>query len=458
MALTSEEIDLLNKLRARVNKQHRNDELLLRYYQGRQRVEQLGMAIPPEMRRFLVITNWCRTVVDTINDRQQVRWLILPGEETADPKLRAIWDANNLSAHVSMFNADRMIFGRAFMSVGTNEDDPDLPLVRVESPRQMAAIIDTRKERIEAAARFYRKDGDRGSQARATLFKPNETIQVERGPEGKWIEVDRDNHKLGAVPIVMHLNRRLSGSWSGESQMTDIIPVVDSAARSLTNLQFAQEAHGVPRMWIAGVRKEDFVDERGKPIPQYEAYFDAIHTIANAAGKVGQLTAADLKNFETSMNVYRTEASVNTGFPGRFFGLNTTNPPAEGAIRADEAKLIRSVEAQNEQVGMSLGWVGALAMRFVTGEWVKGNRVRVEWYDPATPTVAQRMDAVTKAVGSDILSREGAWDELGWSEPRKEKERGYFSRQAAEQAAVSVDPIGAALLRDAGVIAPVAGA
>ncbi|KAB2807003.1 phage portal protein [Pimelobacter simplex] len=129
-----------------------------------------------------------------------------------------------------------MIFGRAFMSVGTNEDDPDLPLVRVESPRQMAAIIDTRKERIEAAARFYRKDGDRGSQARATLFKPNETIQVERGPEGKWIEVDRDDHKLGAVPIVMHLNRRLSGSWSGESQMTDIIPVVDSAARSLTNL------------------------------------------------------------------------------------------------------------------------------------------------------------------------------------------------------------------------------
>nr|WP_254070124.1 hypothetical protein [Pimelobacter simplex] len=105
MALTSEEIDLLNKLRARVNKQHRNDELLLRYYQGRQRVEQLGMAIPPEMRRFLVITNWCRTVVDTINDRQQVRWLILPGKETADPKLRAIWDANNLSAHVSMFNA-----------------------------------------------------------------------------------------------------------------------------------------------------------------------------------------------------------------------------------------------------------------------------------------------------------------------------------------------------------------
>jgi hypothetical protein len=85
------------------------------------------MAIPPAMRRFLVITNWCRTVVDTINDRQQVRSLILPGEETADPQLRAIWDANNLSAHLAMFNRDRMIYGRAFMSVGPNEDNPTCP-------------------------------------------------------------------------------------------------------------------------------------------------------------------------------------------------------------------------------------------------------------------------------------------------------------------------------------------
>lgn len=431
MALSANEIDLLGRLRARVGQQRKNDELLLRYYQGRQRVEQLGMAIPPEMRRFLVIANWCRTLVDTINDRQQVRWLILPGEETADPRLRAIWDANNLSAHMAMFNMDRMIFGRSFMSVGANEDDPDLPLMRVESPRQMAAIVDTRKETIAAAARFYRRDGDKSHMGRATLYLPDATIQVER-EGGKWVEVDRDDHDLGAVPIVMHLNRRLSGEWVGESQMSDMIPLVDSAARSLTNLQFAQEAHGIPAIGATGVAKGDFLDEQGKLIPQFEAYFDAIKTLTNADAKWFQFTAADLKNFETALNVYRTEASVATGFPGRFFGLNTTNPPGEGAIRADEAKLIRSVESQNEQVGMTLGWAAALAMRFSTGEWVTGNRVRVEWFDPATPTVAQRMDAIAKAVAQGILSREGAWDELGWSEARKAKERTYFAEQRAD--------------------------
>jgi hypothetical protein len=118
---------------------------MLRYYQGQQRVEQLGMAIPPNMRRFLVIAELAARRRRHV-DRQNVRSLILPGEETADPQLRAIWDASNLDAHVKMFNRDRMIYGRAFMSVGANEDDPSLPLVRVESPREMTALVDVRRE------------------------------------------------------------------------------------------------------------------------------------------------------------------------------------------------------------------------------------------------------------------------------------------------------------------------
>lgn len=442
MALTPSEKALIGSLKADLDGRSLDDELLLRYYLGRQRLEQLGMAIPPAMRRFVVIANWGRTVVDTTNDRQQVRSLILPGEETADPVLRQIWDANNLDAHVAMFNRDRMIYGRGFLSVGANEDNPELPYVRVESPREMVARIDRRKEIITAAARFY-GGGTDGLAANVTLYTPDATVWVEREAGGtEWVEVDRDNHKLGVVPVVMHLNRRMSGSWSGESALTDIIPLVDSAARSLTNLQFAQEAHGVPRMWMAGVKKEDFVDAEGQPIPQFEAYFDAIHTITDAAGKVGQLTAADLKNFQTALEIYGTQASIVTGFPARYFGLLPTNPPTEGAIRADEATLIRSVEAQNLEVGITLGWAGALMYRFATGNVISGNQVRTDWFDPATPTVSQREDALAKRKAAGVLSREGYWDELGWSEARKAKERAYFEAEA-------LDPVTARLLADA---------
>ena len=432
MALTPSEVALIDELALEWSKTAARDELLLRYYLGQQRVEQLGMAIPPKMRQFLVIANWCRTQVDTIKDRQQVRSLILPGEETADPQLRAIWDANNMSSHVAMFNLDCMIYGRSFLSVGTNEMNASLPLVRVESPREMVAKVDVRREEMLAAARFYGSTEADAGPTNVTLYLPNQTVWVAKNSNGRWAEVDRDVHNLGAVPVVMHLNRRMSGGWRGESQMTDLIPLVDSAARSLTNLQFAQEAHGIPRMYMTGVTKGDFTDAEGKPIPQFEAYFDAIHMLTKADSKIGQLSAADLKNFETALGVYGRQASIVTGFPARYFGIITSNPPAEGAIRADEASLTRGVEAQNEQVGTTLGWGGALALRFATGEWVEGNRVRVDWFDPSTPTVSQREDALAKRRAAGVLSREGYWDELGWSEARKAKERAYFAAEASD--------------------------
>jgi hypothetical protein len=449
VALTPVELDLIQRHLLRLNENSSADELLLRYYKGVQRLKQLGMAIPPDMRRFLVIANWCRTVVDTTNSRQQVRSLTLPGEEEADPRLRAIWNASGMTAHVSMFNIDRMVYGRSFMSVGTNEKDRALPLVRVESPREMTAFIDPRSEEITSACRFSGwEDGISGTvpmgdmfqtwpsytnPTKITLYQRDETVAAVL-VNGSWEEADRDDHQLGRVPVVMHLNRRMSGSWLGESQMSDVIPLSDSAARSLTNLQFAQEAHGIPRMYMTGVAKGDFVGADGKPIPQFEAYFDAIHTVTNAQGKVGQLDAADLKNFETAVTLYGKQASIVTGFPARYFGVVTANPPAEGAIHAEESMLNRSVEEQNEQLGDSLGQVGGLALRLATGEWPEGGTVQVDWFDPATPTVSQREDALAKRRAAGVLSREGYWDELGWSEPRKAKEREYLRKEALELA------------------------
>ena len=446
MALSSEESAVLDKLYAVHQATYADDELMLDYYLGQQRVEQLGLAIPPSLRRFLVVVNWPRVLVDTIERRQNVRSLILPSEETADPQLREIWDANNLDAELTLFNTDRLVYGRAFMSVGANEDDPELPLIHVESPREMAAIIDQRKRTITAAARFYGSgdDGDlgitvKGSPTLAVLYLPNSTVWVERSAHGgEWVEVDRNDHQLGRVPVVMHLNRRRSGSWEGESELRDIIPLTDSAARTLTNLQFSIESHGIPRMWMTGVSKGDFVNPDGSQKPVWEAYFNAIHTLTSEDAKVGQLDAADVSNFEAAVSMYGKQAATVTGFPARYFGLHTTNPPAEGAIRADEAQLVETVERHNTAVGTTLGWAAAIARRIVTGEWVPGNRIRVDWQDPATPTVAQREDALSKRRAAGVLSREGYWDELGWSEARKAKERAYFE---AEQIS---DPIVAA--------------
>lgn len=441
MALSLAEVALIERHKALYDKNQNSDELMLRYYLGRQRLEQLTllrMVVPPSMREFTTIANWSRVLVDTKDSRQQVRALILPGEDKADPQLRAILDATNFDAHLSMFNRDRMIYGRAFMSVGSNEANESLPLIRVESPREMTAIVDVRTEVMRSACRFYGTDENGSGPTNVTLLLPNETIWVARDAKsGRWGEVDRDVHNLGVVPVIMHLNRRRSGGWVGESELTDLIPIVDAAAANLTFMQFAQAAHGAPRIYMTGVAKGDFIDKDGKPIPQFEAYWNALHTLTNPQAKMGQIPAADLKNFETAMDIYGRQASILTGFPARYFGLATVNPPSEGSIRADESQLVRSVESDNVQLGISVGWVGALALRFASGEWVQGNKVRSDFHDPATPTVAQREDALSKRKAQGVLSVRGYMTELGWSEARIQQELDWLAEEASSDPVIA---------------------
>ncbi len=438
MALTPDEVTLIEKHRINLAANSMQDELNARYFDGEQRIQQLGMAVPPSFRRFLLVANWPGMYVEAVESRQDVRAMILPDTTEADPQLTNIWDANNLDADLSMFLQDRYVFGRSFLSVGSNEDDPGAPLVHVESPREMTAMVDVRKRRMTSACRFY---GSQDSSitpttnlgpTNITLYLPDQTVWVEQDEStGRWTEVDRDQHRLGRVPVTMSLCRRRSGAWQGRSLMERVTGITDAAARALTNLQFASEAHGVPQRYALGVSQGDFVDQQGNPLPAWEAYFNAIWANKNPNIKVGQFDASDLKNFETQLSLYGKLAGSVTGLPLRYFGLSTTNPPSADAIRAEEMQFVKFVERQNAQVGSVLGWTAALAMRFATNEWVDGSRIGVEWQDPATPTIAQREDALMKRRSAGVLSRQGYWDELGWSPQRKAKEQQYLDEEMA---------------------------
>lgn len=453
MAVTPKEIEVLDELYAQRSANWRVDEKHERYYKLIHTLVQLGMAIPPSMRDFVVMANWARVIVRTISSRQRVRGLYLPGEEKTDAQLRQIWNDNNMSSQMKRLRKDRYVFGRAFISAGRKEVGSDAPLLRVESPRQVEAKVDNRTATLVAAARFFAPtpahvpDGLARSltptePTHITLMMPDYTKQftLERG---RWHEIANQVHGLGTVPMIMDLNEQMSGPIVGESELTDIIPLMDAAARSLTNLQFAQEAHGIPRMWMSGVDKKDFLDPvTGEMIPMFEAYFDAIHMLKDAGARVGQLTAADLKNFETALNIYGKQASTVYGFPARYFGIQGSIPATEGAVIADEIQLVNTVEDKNEDEATTVGWAGGLAYRIKTGEWVEGNRIQADHFDPSTPTVAQREDALMKRRSQGVLSREGYWDELGWSEERKARERGYLEAEAREMLTFGADDDG----------------
>jgi hypothetical protein len=420
------------------------------YYEGAQRLEVLGLAVPPELRRFTTIVNWPRLAVDSIDERLDVEGFRYPESDDADAGLWRVWQANDLDEESQLAHLDALIFRRSFVCVGSNEADRDTPLVTVESPLEMQVVRDPRTRQVTDGLRLYAV-GDDGQATSGTLYQRNATVWVERR-SSRWVEIDRDEHRLGVPPVVPIVNRGRTGRRSGVSEMSDIITLTDAAARALTNAQVAAEALAVPQRGVLGASKGDFVNADGSPLTVWEAYFGAVWALENPNAKTFQFDAAQLSNFETIVNVYARQVASLTGLPPHYLGFTTDNPASADAIRSAESRLVKRCERKQRLWSGAWEQVMRLVVRFQTGEFDPAMRqLETLWRDPSTPTRAQAADATVKLVQANILPIEAAWEDLGYSAARRARLRDL-------RAAEANDPVLERVARDliGGGVAPAA--
>ncbi len=445
MALSDDEKLILSRLQIKVGLSERRNRILEAYYEGEQRVEQLGLAIPPELRNFLTIAAWPGTYADEIAGRTSLEGFELPDATDADEELWSIWQGNNLDSEFNLGLLDAVVRGNSFAIVGAGDADTpdapsvvggdadrersaDTPLITLESSDEVAVELSPRTRHPIAAAKFYADDGVQ----HATLYLPQGTKWLERR-NAQWDEVDNDEHRLGVVPVVPLVNRARLSKRDGRSIFTRIIGLTDAAARALTNAQVATEALAVPQRYVVGAQPSDFKDKEGNILPQWEAYFGAIWALANENAKVGSLSAADLANFDTIVNLYAKLVSGVSGLPIRYLGQATTNPPSAEGILADESRVVGQVEDFQDGLKPSAKRIMKIAVRIRDGEWDRRlDRLESLWRNAATPTRAQAADSTVKLVQGKIIPREQGWVDLGYSATRRKKLAEMF--KAEEQA------------------------
>jgi hypothetical protein len=397
---------------------------LNQYYEGDRRIQQLGLAIPPELQQFTVFLNWPRVTVDGCEQRLDVTGFRLPGEP-ANSYLWETWQYNDLDELQSWAHTDALALARSYICVGTNGDDGEHPLVTVESPMEMVTLRDPATRRVTAALRLYSDQVATGqassiADTRATLYLPDSTHWLIN--DGGWRDLaDPDFHNLGVVPVVPMVNRdrptrKTNAFIEGISEMADVIPIAESASRAVTNGQLAQETHAVPHRAVLGATKADFFDAQGNPLPAWDSYFGAITAMANPNAKMVQFDATDMSNFETMVNMYARLASGLASMPIEYFGLNTQNAPSAEGQRAGETRLIK--KAERKQVSFGHAWESAmrLVLRFRDRVLDPDPRLRgleTMWRDAGTPTRAQAADATAKLHAADLIDWETAQEDLG---------------------------------------------
>lgn len=393
------------------------------YYEGEQRLEQLGIAVPPELQDFVTIVNWPRTAVDSVEQRVDLQGFRLAGQDKADDDLWRIWQESGLDEESQLAHLDTLIFGRQYVCVGSNAERPESPRITVESPQEMTAEYDPKSRAVTAALRRYSAPFPRLGDF-ATLYLANATVWLERNTASKWqwVETERDEHMLGVVPVVPLVNRSRVRRRYGVSEMKDVISLTDAACRALTNAQLATEAAAIPQKYVLGAVPADFVDPKtGENLTVWETYFGSVWALMNPNAKMGQFDAAQLSNFSGIVDHYAGLVAGETGLPMRYFGQNTANPPSADGIRADESRLITNARRKMRTWGGTWEQVMRIARRIVDKEWDPSlMRMETLWANPETPTVAQQADATMKLAttlvnGVPVLPLRMARERIGMS-------------------------------------------
>ncbi len=408
------------------------------YYDAERRPDAIGLAVPPEMRRLLAHVGYPRLYVDAIAERQELEGFRMGGVDSGDAQLWDWWQANGLDVEATLGHTDALIYGRSYITVSAADPrsgsfmDPDVPVIRVEPPNSLHAVIDPLTRNVTKAIRAV-YDDDRSTLLAATLYLPDETLYWVRD-KGKWALTSRIRHGLGFTPVIPMANRTRLSDLYGTSEITpELRSVTDAAARILMNLQATAELMAIPQRLIFGVKPEDLgVDpETGKQL--FDAYMARILAFEDADAKATQFPAAELRNFVDALDALDRKAAAYTGLPPQYLSFGSDNPASAEAIQAAEQRLIKTVDRRNKLFGGAWEQAMRVAYKIAKGGDIPAEMYRLEtvWRNPGTPTYAAKADAATKlyANGQGIIPRERARIDLGYSITEREEMRAWDAEE-----------------------------
>ena len=415
--LTDEEAQIANTLAMRLFEVRPSLELRGLYYDGLQKMQDLGISIPPSLAGLRTVMGWPQIGVDALDERCTVEGFRYPNATDSDMDLLDIWLSNNMPLESSLAHLDALIYGRCYVIAGPGDDDA-IPLLTCESPLNMMAVWDARLRKVTSALQLYLNTdftSDMFGREVAALYLPGRTIHMAResangGLTGTWELVERDNHGFPDPPVGRLANRQRTSNRDGLSEITaSWMNLTDSACRTLLGMEVGREFHAAPRRYILGASEENFKRPDGTPMTAWETYMGKVWGIERDEDgnlpQVGTFAPSDPSVYTKLLDAYRTDMAAAMGVPPHYLGIHADgNPASADAIRMTEARLIKRVERKTQAFGEAWQQMLKFALMIRDGKLPDdAHRIETDWADPGTPTPGATTDALYKQVAGGMV-------------------------------------------------------
>jgi len=402
MSLSLDELVLIENLTKKLNHYNSRNVVAQQYYEGKNKLKDLRISLPPQLTAVESVIGWAGTAVDVLEERLDFEGYI-GGDELG---INDIFRANELDLESSLGHKDALVYGTGFVVVGKGVEGEADPLITIESPKRMTANYDLRSRRITSALLI---DHDNGKIYSGSLYLPNETILL--GYENKkWYEMSRNVHNLNRVLASPLINNPQSGESHGRSEITRALrSYIDSGMRTLLGAEVAREFYSAPQRYVLGAKEDTFTDADGQALNSWSVIQGRLLGLPyneeeGVMPQVGQFAANSTSPYFEQIRAYAQLVAAETAIPASYLGFQTDNPSSADAIRQMEARLVKRAERRQKQFGRT--WVEVAKLALLVRDGVipaEADQIRPVWRDASTPTRAASADEAIKLIQAGVL-------------------------------------------------------
>lgn len=399
-AALQENLQQLNST-ANINKTRRA------YLEMKQRVQHMGIAIPPGLRSFETVCGWPYKGVKSLNNRIKLTGFAAPGADVADFEIDKIWAQNRLGIESPHAHWSALAYGPSFLvSMRGNESKREpKALLRHMSPLNTTAIYNPLTRRNDSGLTVNRGSGD---SIRSLILYTEETV-VTGVPDGYGGFNFTESKTLGHTPIYTLAFDATPDNPFGRPRVSQsVMAITDKAIRTSLRMEVGAEFYSAPQRYLLGADESSFTGPNGEKKSGWDAIMGRLLAIARDEDgqipTVGQFAQISMQPHIEMMREIASEFAGEVNLPVGTLGIIHENPSSDAAMHTAYLDLNADAESAHEPFGAA--WVDAMKDAVVingSGTFEDLELLSAKWRDPATPTKQSASQAAVALVTAGIL-------------------------------------------------------
>lgn len=452
--LEHDEQDHLDRLLEQLRRKAPRNLLRSAYYDGKNAIRDLGISIPPNMRRIATVLGWSAKAVDVLNRRCNLDGFVIPGyDDTAGVGLDELYDSNRLEVESSQADVSSLIHSTAFLITTQGDVQSDEPAVLITARDALSGTgeWDRRRRRLRSFLSIIDVDDD-SQPTEMVLYLPNVNVSMTR-TGGRW-QVERRAHTYGVPVEPLPYRPRLDRPFGSSRISRAVMSLHDQALRTVLRSEVTAELYSVPQRVLLGAKESAFQDAAGNQASKWEAILGRVWAIAddedaaNPRASIEQMQAASQEPHVSQLRAWAQLFAGETSIPISSLGISTeANPASAEAYHASREDLTAEAE------GTTDGWTPGYRRTMLRGLQMLNGWTEVpeefrglqpKWRSPAAASRAAAADAASKtldkfpwlketALGLELYGFDETFIKRAMAEQRKQAGRSTINELIASR-------------------------